>query len=517
MVMRFRIILSSVIVILMFFTASGAASAQESRKDGYGYLIDTVDSHKIRQLLNDKQFKELNELLASAQKDCLRDFRKEYNIADAVKVFSRTAGIEDLLNEWVKDYAQEWQPYIARAGFYFGLAWASRGEKWAKDTTDQRFKGMSDYLSKARADINSALKLDPKILPAYIMLICMNKMVSDYLPNYLRLIGINKAAGEDLDNALVYKKAIAIFPLSFTLRLEYLYALEPRWGGSYEAMESLVAQNQAVAKQNPRLKLLEGVIAWDQGNAAWDGLDKNKDKDKALALYNTALTAGDYWLFYEARATLYRSLKDYSKAVNDIDRAIELRPQEPDNYYERAIIQFNLKNFEESLNNIETAADIDQLKPEYRELRQRLSKKLVAQGYEATKQKRDDGVINLYDWALKFDPKNAQAYYYKSRVAIDKGDLVQAAKDLDTAIGLDPRYFEAYRLIDWVLFKDKQWDKIIAYWDKYIALEPADARAFLERSGTKFHKGDINGSTSDAQKACTLGNKEGCQALNGRM
>ena len=59
--------------------------------------------------------------------------------------------------------------------------------------------------------------------------------------------------------------------------------------------------------------------------------------------------------------------------------------------------------------------------------------------------------------------------------------------------------------------QDKEWDRIISYWNAFLALEPENARAYLERSGTYYHKRDFARSLEDLKQACDLGSKEGCK------
>ena len=61
------------------------------------------------------------------------------------------------------------------------------------------------------------------------------------------------------------------------------------------------------------------------------------------------------------------------------------------------------------------------------------------------------------------------------------------------------------------LLQNKEWDKIISYWNTFLELEPGHAEAYLERSGTYYHKKDFTRSLSDLKQACDLGSKEGCK------
>jgi tetratricopeptide (TPR) repeat protein len=77
-------------------------------------------------------------------------------------------------------------------------------------------------------------------------------------------------------------------------------------------------------------------------------------------------------------------------------------------------------------------------------------------------------------------------------------------------VQLDPKHFESYRSLDWVLAKQGKWDAVVEHWNRFLALQPNHARAYLERGGTFFHKRDLKRAFEDAQKACQLGEQEAC-------
>ena len=68
-------------------------------------------------------------------------------------------------------------------------------------------------------------------------------------------------------------------------------------------------------------------------------------------------------------------------------------------------------------------------------------------------------------------------------------------------------------MLDWLLGKEGRWDDVIARWDRFIALEPKNANAYLERAGTHRHKGDMRAALADLKSACDLGNGNACQIL----
>ena len=84
-----------------------------------------------------------------------------------------------------------------------------------------------------------------------------------------------------------------------------------------------------LAPGNPDLLVDRGVILASTGKF-WEAMD---DFSKA---HDMADRRADILVF---RATAYRMLKSFDLAQDDIDRAIELQPKNPDAYLERGIIR----------------------------------------------------------------------------------------------------------------------------------------------------------------------------------
>ena len=87
-------------------------------------------------------------------------------------------------------------------------------------------------------------------------------------------------------------------------------------------------------------------------------------------------------------------------------------------------------------------------------------------------------------------------------------------KLLQRAIEKNPRHFPSYRMIDYLLAQRRDWEAIISYWNRFIALEPNHAEAYYERSGTHYHNRDMKSALRDLARACELGSKDACMRYN---
>ena len=459
--------------------------------DPYGYPVVTVSKAEIRELFFNKDFTKLNTLLDEYQKEVETDITKEFKLYDAYEVFGiNDPSVLNLFEIWLKAYPGTYQPYLARAAYFHKMGWESRGYKWAKETKAEQFAQMGDYFKQCEQDLEKALQLNPNALHAYILLIRMNTALSN----------------DDKIEYLV-QKALNIYPNSFMIRVHYIHDLKPRWGGSYYEMNRLAAEAQSLDKLNPRLRLFQGFALADQANLAY--LD---DKyQKSIRLYSEALKIGEYWEFYQGRAYSYYYSKHYEAALADINNAILLRPQLEDSYMLRARISSELGNIDGAISDIESAKIIAPENSEINECQEIISDKLIYKAYQYFKGKKYPQAISHYNLAVKFNPEYPEAYYWRGQAYAYNQQYKLAFVDFEKTIALDPEYFDSYLAIDWLLAREGKWERIIGYWDKYLTLKPNDGRAFLERGGTNYHKGDMEAAARDAKKACELGNNEGCK------
>jgi tetratricopeptide (TPR) repeat protein len=292
------------------------------------------DARRLQSLLQARQFETLTALLEARQAAFEADFRLETTIVDSLDALvpMHIDGAA-LLDEWVRQMPQSWVPYIAR-GFYFeNQGWRNRGAKWDSETSGTQVESMMGSFAHASRDFETALRLNGRLVAAYQQLISMAK------------------AGADKDNRSTeyLKPALAVCPLCLEVRRQYMVWLEPRWGGSYAAMQRFAEQSQDSA--SPHLQILLGSSYWDQGNLA----RSEKNYESAVRLYTQALAAGEYWAFYYDRGMALSGLKRYPEAKADLDRAIALRPGKADPYIARAICWVNFGNHAAAKHDLEVA------------------------------------------------------------------------------------------------------------------------------------------------------------------
>ncbi len=452
-------------------------------------LYSKTIKYSIRKQLSDSNFTELNAVLDKYLAATQQDIANERDLMTAYWAFElNDDGLADELNAWIKASPDSYQPYLASAFYYYRRAWDARGGKWASETKEEQLSKMNEYFGKVAANLDVVLNKNDQALPAYYA-----------------VIGMMRSSGKIRDINKVFSAAIKKHPYSYYLRKVYLESITPRWGGSYELMQQVIDDAQSYADVNPRLKLLNGYVYAD----AADMSKINRAYNEADKLYTTALSFGDNEMVVMKRGENNYRREQYQEALADLDKAISLYSEDADYYYWRAKTYINLGEFMLAADDIMQA---DLLKPgdEYTvKSRKWLAIKFMDIGHGQYEQQEHEQSIASLNRAVELDPDNAYLYYERSLSLAAKGNLGAAEQDLQIAISLNPDEYGFYAMIDYVLARKNDWDHIIAHWSRYIERHPKDGRAYVERGGAYYRKGDIKAAVRDAKTSADLGNPEG--------
>ncbi len=439
--------------------------------------IDISDIVELRRMLEQERFEQLNSVLDEYQNLFEKDQTDEYKIYDACGVFGLTLpSYEDLLKKWIDTTPDKYQPYLAIAQFYSAKGWESRGHRFVKDTPEEQFEKMRLFFTKAESNLKHALEINPNLMVAY-----------------KTLIGIYNANGDDESENAIIARCMELFPYSFLIKSASSWAKEPRWGGSYNEMDKIAKDAEKYSDKNQKVSILYGEKYSDQGKI----LKKEKQYKKALELYNMALSFGGHPFFYIKRAKLYLyDLKKYDKALEDINRSIELRPVIFENYLMRSKINLAKSNYTDSIADLHTAETIKPGNSDIQEWKKWAAEKLLSKGFDVSK-KDPDKANEYFDLSREFDNDESKIHFWRGMIFANSEQYESAMSEYKAAIEINPRYFKAYRSIDYILMRDRKWDEIISYWDKFLELEPDHAQAYYERSGAHHHNKDVEKSMND--------------------
>ena len=197
--------------------------------------------------------------------------------------------------------------------------------------------------------------------------------------------------------------------------------------------------------------------------------------------------------------------KEFTEAITNYDKAIELDPNNHVLYHNRGDAKSKLKQHEDAIADYDKAIELD---PED-------ASAYYNRGISKSDLKQDEDAIADYDKAIELDPEDASAYYNRG---ISKSNLKQyedAIADYDKAIELDPEKDSAYNNRGVLKSNLKQYEDAIADYDKVIELEPEDASAYYNRGISKSNLKQYKDAIADYDKAIELNPKK-ANAYNGR-
>jgi len=455
-------------------------------EDEYGYPLQYIDKPAILSLLWHKKYKELTAIFETLQKNFETDYHKEYWVYDAADAFdSPDPGLLDSLNEWISATPDSFAPYLARCTYQVAVASAQRGSNWAKDTPTQDFQAMEKTLVAMLPDISKAIELSPLCVAAYRVKL-----------KYLMLV--NDKEGKDW----AIRDAIKICPSCFQVRVTYLYSITPRWGGSYEEMESFIEDTPV--SLNAKFKLLKGYIYLDKATLLYS----SKNFSEALNTIEKACSLGDHWEFLYHRAQCKRALKDYDGALADLNKALELRPNSIDVLAERMRVLLLQRQWLPAGNDMLSILRVTPANPDAKALYDTVVKGLIYEGWEKHKSGDDESALKILNIAAEIAPENKDLANRRAWIIANRKDK---APDIgENNILEPPDDFQEMQTLDYNLARKGQYSLIVNLWSKFIEKHPNEGRAYLERGGAYYHLGRIKEALNDAQKACEMGITEGC-------
>lgn len=367
--MLIRIFLASVLISLQIGSAGAATGAPNPQE--------------FISLLKDKKYEALDARLTSYQKAFEADFRQEKDVQLAFLSFHRTdPSLEVYLSEWIAQSPRSYAAHLARGMYYSAVAFKKRGIQVASETTEGKFSGMQLYLSKAQEDLMAAIKINPQLMPAYSVMI--------FIP---MAFGLKDQTKTIIDEALKQN------PYSFSARWSYLVSLEPKWGGSYRAMEEFLQQARPYFSENPYLKVLNGRVFAAHGDHA-------KAWSTTLFYYDKALAHGEHPYYYLRRGESLYHLQRYQEAIDPLDKALQLRPGYPDALKMRGLSHWGAGNYDKSLEDLNAAVATDPTD----------HKLIYAKGRLHEHFKKYKSAVEDYEKAIELSPTNAKYRESRKRV-----------------------------------------------------------------------------------------------------
>lgn len=274
-----------------------------------GYPAITVDKRVVRQLLLARSFDELDRMFTDLEVQVGERIQSEYAWVTANRAFATAdSTLEEPLNAWVAASPASSHALAARATYLLARAWQRRGTNYIRETTGAAIRAMNELAAQSAQDAMAALQRD-----------------STNLVGYGELIDVLQLSGDTEGASGVYQAGQRHFRGSYYLADTFMNLLEPRWGGSFEQMDRFASQVASDSGFNPRLATLLGSSEAERARQA----DGDEDYTGMLAHINNAFQYGPEIDYYLTRGDAYNHLGNYGRAIEDINTALSVTPQNP--------------------------------------------------------------------------------------------------------------------------------------------------------------------------------------------
>lgn len=370
--------------------------------------LPTVDLPGVLQTLYAKRFVALE----SAFVDCQKAY-EEGRITDAEMdsahwIFSNSdPRIDPLLTGWIGLYPKTPFSWLARARHRRSLAEHTRGTKWAKDTPGINFQKMNYLLAMARQDYVQALDINPRLPFAYK--------------------GMMEAAGKTGDQGFVralFAKGLQNNPGTVILWETMLYTSQPKWGGSLEEMDKVLAAASRNLKNPEDLREIKAIYYEYKGDHA---RQVEKDETAAGIFYDKMFEHLDPSAQYQK---LGEKQKTWKEALSYYQKALSLDPFSIKTLRRHSLALLRMQQAEKALVYADVAVFLDAMEPYALRLRGEVHEKMG----------NFDLAIEDYKNSLTYDPEDSFANMHLGHfLDAIKGRPEEAAPYLMQALLSDPQ------------------------------------------------------------------------------
>jgi tetratricopeptide (TPR) repeat protein len=167
--------------------------------------------------------------------------------------------------------------------------------------------------------------------------------------------------------------------------------------------------------------------------------------DEAIRLYTRCIDEGDLSnknliVAHNDRGNAFGKSGEYQKALADFEKVIELKPDDPDAWYNHGLTLKRLGRIDDALENYNETI---RLNPKY-------AKAYNNRGAIYGEKGQFASAISEFNQAIFLNGKDASAYFNRGLAYYSMGNYGKAIEDLERAIELNPDYIKAYENLAWL-------------------------------------------------------------------
>ncbi|WP_420152433.1 tetratricopeptide repeat protein [Siphonobacter sp.] len=194
---------------------------------------------------------------------------------------------------------------------------------------------------------------------------------------------------------------------------------------------------------------------------------------------------------YQKRAEIYLQRSELDAALEDINRAIELKRNTGRYYVTKAKILRQRRQIDEALYAAQRAEILNERTPELFVL--------LADLYQ---QKYQLGKARQYlARTLQINPYHGEAYFYRGMIAAKLGDTTSALVLFLRSRTLMPGFLDAYQQLSRIYYQKKEYPKALIFAQEGLHFYPNDADLHYRRGLTFLQTSQVDSSYTEFMKA----------------
>jgi tetratricopeptide (TPR) repeat protein len=289
-----------------------------------------------------------------------------------------------------------------------------------------------------------------------------------YVVTLIPVLGIIQVGGQSMADRYTYLPSLGPFLVAGVMTASVLARI--KIGKPYRIGEFLRSSTAAVIIVLPLSYLtVQQIRVWHDSISLWNKV-LEKEPEVNIAAVN--------------RGIAYMKLGRFDRALDDLSRVLERRPDEKA-FYNRAILYTKLGLLAQATDDYSSAIVVD---PQFYDAYNN-------RGVLFAKQGQLDRAFSDYTEAISLRPSSIKAYVNRGLLFDQTGRIDLALADFDKAIALDPGSVDAYYDRGLLLLnRFERYDRALADLDRAVLLNPGDPDAH-------YHRGRALHATGQNEKA----------------
>jgi tetratricopeptide (TPR) repeat protein len=216
-------------------------------------------------------------------------------------------------------------------------------------------------------------------------------------------------------------------------------------------------------------KIVESLVFYQESNVdkpeRYEVINELLERNGEVLKYSTKTRI----IFYLKRADGYYDQKEYEKSLLDLDKILELDPQNAKSYNRKGNALSNLNRYEEALVAYEQAIQLD---PTY-------ARAYRNKGITLDDLKRYEEALVAYDQAIQLNPTDVYPYNNKGLTLHALERYEEALVAYDQAIQLNPTDVYPYNNKGLTLHALERYEEALVAYDQALRLDPSNHTSYI--------------------------------------